>query len=176
MSQLQEEQQTITQQSSQHEELHQPHPHTAAIQSTGGHVHVRTQSNNQHQRRGQNTKVNGNQWVRNGNIKAWDDSCAVSAESSVKPSRASSAKLKGRLGHLVAAIAEAHRSSSSINLDDCSDGTRNSKSGGASRVHDNVQRVDSSLDYDIEVHTCSKCDTMYSSREALEQHLSICTQ
>ena len=184
MSQLQEEQ-TITQQSSQHGMLHQQHPHTAAtLQSTGGHIY--TQSNNQHQRKVQNaikasrSKVNSNQWVRNGNVKAWTDSGAVSADSSVEQSHASSAKLKGRLGHLVAAIAEAHTSSSSINMErlNFSNGTHNSKPGGPSlvhTVHSNAwMPADSSLDC-IEVHTCSKCDKMYSNREALEDHQSICT-
>ena len=178
LSQLQEER-TVAQQSSQHGMLHQPHPHTsAAVQSTGGHIH--TQSNNQHQRKVQSaikSKVNSNQWVRNGTVKTWADSGAVSADSSVEQSQASSAKLKGRLGHLVAAIAEAHSSNSSTNMDRFSNETQSTKSGGPSHVHVHSNAwmlADSSLDC-IEVHTCSKCDKMYSNREALEHHQSICT-
>ena len=191
MSQLQEEQQTIAQQSSRHELLHQPHPHTGmaatAARSTGGHVHARS-SSSQHQQRVQsaiktNTSiVNSNQWIRNGHInKTRADLGAVLAESTVEQSRASSAKLKGRLGHLVAAIAESHSSSSTTSMDRCSDGpgTHNTKSGGPSRVHVHVHSNawmpdDSSLDC-IEMHTCSKCDKMYGNREALEHHQSICT-
>ena len=121
---------------------------------------------------------------RDGNVNFWTSSGAVSADSSVEHSRASSAKLKGRLGHLVAAIAEAHSSNSSpiSNVDRYSNGAYNSKSGGRShdivRVHSNawmpVDDDDDSLDC-IEVHTCSKCDKMYNNREALEHHQSICT-
>ena len=182
LSQLQEEQQ-IAQQSSQHDMLHQPHPHTAAVQSTGG-----PWSNNEHQRKVQSAskanrlKMNcSNQWVGNGHsksLKTWADSGAVSANSSVEQSRASSAKLKGRLGHLVAAIAEAHSSNSPTSTDRLSSGAHNSKSGGGpshAHVHSNAwMPADSSLDC-IEVHTCSKCDKMYSNREALEHHQSICT-
>ena len=122
---------------------------------------------------------------RNGNVNPWTSSGAVSADLSVEQSRASSAKLKGRLGHLVAAIAEAHRSNSSpiSNVDRYSNGAYmyNSKSGGRShdivRVHSNAWMPaddNDSLDC-IEVHTCSKCDKMYNNREALEHHQSICT-
>jgi hypothetical protein len=184
LSQLQEEQQqAITQQSSRHDNMdHRPHPHAAAaVQSTGGHVHTYTQLNNQHQWKVQSavkanrSKVNSN---RNGNVKTWADSGALSADSSVdiEPSRASSAKLKGRLGHLVAAIAEAHTcsSSSSISMDRYS---YDSKSGGLS--HDIVHVPSNAWMPDdddcMEVHTCSKCDKMYNNREALEHHQSICT-
>ena len=125
--------------------------------------------------------MNSNQWIRNGNsiIKTQADLSAVLSESSVEQSRASSAKLKGRLGHLVAAIAESHSSSSSMSTDRCSNGAHNGKPGGPSRVHVHVHSNawmadDSSLDC-IEVHTCSKCDKMYGNREALEHHQSICT-
>ena len=185
LSQLQEEQQqAIAQQSSQHETVHRPHPHASAalVQSTGGHIH--TQSNNQHQRKVQSaikaskSKVNSS---RNENVNTWTDSGAVSGDSSIEQSRALSAKLKGRLGHLVAAIAEAHSSNSSISsVDRYSNGAYNSKSGGRShdvvRVHSNawMPADDDSLDC-IEVHTCSKCDKMYNNREALEHHQSVCT-
>ena len=120
---------------------------------------------------------------RNTNVNPWTSSGAVSADSSIEQSRASSAKLKGRLGHLVAAIAEAQSSNSSSinNMDRYSNGAYNSKSGGRShdivRVHSNAWMPaddDDSLDC-IEVHTCSKCDKMYNNREALEHHQSICT-
>ena len=184
LSQLQEEQQAIAQQSSQHEAVHPPHPHASAalVQSTGGHVH-NIQSSNQHQRKVQSaikasrSKVSSS---RNGNVNPWTNSGAVSADLSVEQSRASSAKLKGRLGHLVAAITEAHGSPVS-NVDRYSNGAYNSKSGGRSydvvRVHSNAWMPaddDDSLDC-IEVHTCSKCDKMYNNREALEHHQSICT-
>ncbi len=186
LSQLQEEQQqAIAQQSSHHEMVHRPHPHAAAaVQSTGGHIHVHTQSNSQHQWKVQHavkasgSKVNGNQWIGNGKLKTWADSGAVSADSSIEPSRASSAKLKGRLGHLVAAIAEAHSSNSSlIGMDRCRNGAYDSKSGGLS--HDIVHVPSNAwmppADDCIEMHTCSKCDKMYSDRKALEHHQSICT-
>ena len=180
LSQLQEEQ-ANAQQSSQHEILHQTHPYIETVQS-----HLHTQSNSEHQRKVQSaTKANrlkvnsSDQWVRNGHnesLKTKTDSGVLSADSSVEQSRASSAKLKGRLGHLVAAIAEAHSSTSSTNMDRFSNGVHSNESGQPSHhVHSNAwMTAEGSLDC-IEVHTCSRCDKMYSNREALEHHQSICT-
>ena len=122
--------------------------------------------------------MNDNQWVGNVPSKNFNmtkgNSGAVSADS-VEQSRASSAKLKGRLGHLVAAISEAHSSSASTNMDRFSNGAHSIESDGPSHMHSNAWvSADSSLD-SIEVHMCSKCDRMYSNREALEHHQSICT-
>ena len=99
-----------------------------------------------------------------------------SSKSTDQP-RASTAKLKGRLGHLVAAIAEAHCASSSTSSH--VDRTNSSKGLGTKSEAEFAcsnawVSVNSSLD-SIEVHMCSKCDRMYSNRVELEHHQAICT-
>ena len=100
-------------------------------------------------------------------------------------SRASTAKLKGRLGHLVAAIADSHTSSSSShnhlnsNLGggrgkSTCNGGQTIKAEPSPHVHSNTWiRTNSSLD-SIEVCMCSKCDRMFSGRGELEQHQALC--
>lgn len=90
--------------------------------------------------------------------------------------RASMSKLRGRLGHLVAAVAEAHRASSSVSSR--VDGTNSSRGLGTESecqlaFNNAWVSANSSLD-SIEVHMCSKCDRMYSNRADLEHHQAIC--
>ena len=97
---------------------------------------------------------------------------------SVEQPQASTAKLKGRLGHLVTAIAESH----DVALNPSSSGADSVGMGRETRieseplhVHSNAWvSASSSLD-SIEVHMCSKCDRMYSNRIDLEHHQAICS-
>ena len=119
--------------------------------------------------------------MRNGHRNSRTDSSATSADSSVKESRASSAKLRGRLGHLVAAISQAQSSNHSPTkaTNGPSNGPHRVMSGPNMRTHVYTSNAwvstghDNALDC-IEVHTCAKCDKMYSNREDLEHHQSTC--
>lgn len=97
-----------------------------------------------------------------------------SSSTSTDQPRATTAKLKGRLGHLVAAIAEAHHASTSLMSG--VDRTNSSKGLGTKSEPRHVRsNAWVSADSSIEVHTCSKCDRMYSNRGELEHHQAICT-
>ena len=96
---------------------------------------------------------------------------------SIEQPRASTAKLKGRLGHLVAAIAESHSSSSSPTASHTGIGAGSGgcvKTESSSHGHSNAWvSANNSID-SIEVQMCSKCDRMFSDRSDLEHHQASC--
>ena len=103
---------------------------------------------------------------------------------SVKTSYTSQAKLKGRLGHLVAAIAQAHHSSQSSSSPSAQHNMKGSTNGEPSRpevLHHpskawvtTTNKNSESVDFISEMYMCSKCDRMYTDRCELEQHHSLC--
>lgn len=151
-------------------------PHMAS-RSTAGHSY--TPSNNGHLRKVQSasaakvSRLDSNNSAGHSRHRAGSGARKTGTKSdevlSVEQPRASTAKLKGRLGHLVAAIAEAHSSSSTTYVDGSSSGSHE-----PSRWHNTAWvSANSSLD-SIEMHMCSKCDRMYSNMDELEHHQSLC--
>lgn len=70
--------------------------------------------------------------------------------------------MKGRLGHLKRAVADAHRNSSSSSLT----GLLGTDTGQKS--HNSYQPMD------IEVYLCDKCDRMFCHAEKLQRHSLSC--
>ena len=102
---------------------------------------------------------------------------------STKQPHTSTAKMKGRLGHLVAAIAQAHHSSqkSSTPSTHLVNGSISGEPSRPKVLHHPsnawVTTSDKSLesvDLISEMYMCSKCDRMYTDRGELEQHQSLC--
>ena len=91
----------------------------------------------------------------------------------------SSTKLKGRLGHIVTAIADAQQSSSAVGRPR-EPSSSESPASLSPRVRSQVWResadcLEASASYsNIEVHMCSKCDRMYHTVEDLKLHHMIC--
>lgn len=98
-------------------------------------------------------------------------------KSPLRPS-SSNTKLKGRLGDLVAAIAEAHRASSTslsttILKDDHKSGSL--PPTAKQQVWKDTCRTPSSSSLEsVEVHICDRCDRMYYDRVELEKHYTLC--
>ena len=94
----------------------------------------------------------------------------------VRPS-SSSGKLKGRLGDLVAAIEEAHRTSSaSLSTSVFKDDSKTSISlppPAERQVWMDETMSSSSLDI-VEMYVCNNCDRMYHDRLEFEQHYTLC--
>ena len=101
----------------------------------------------------------------------------------------STPKLRGRLGHLVSAIQEAHKASSSAGdiSEHCytpslqeqkqawSAIAHNSKPSVHEHLHDSPSSSYSDVIEERPVHTCMKCDRMYPSRSELNKHLLECS-
>lgn len=189
-SQIQEEK-SSTQQSSQ-ERLTQPSSTSAGdgwsnvVDCTSVHF------DNGYPPRGQSASLTDNakdtrSLMRDGETEGFKNKKTNGRSNSAKQPHISTAKLKGRLGHLVAAIAQAHHTDSNSSAPSTNTPAAGVNEGGTgvqirpevlhpcnnawvSTSKSSLQGVDSIS----EMYMCSKCDRMYTERSRLEQHESVC--
>lgn len=88
----------------------------------------------------------------------------------LKNSSSTTCKLRGRLGHLVEAIAEAHRLSPSPPPMHRTAWYQSAEEGSNHSSHDSPNSSYS----DIEISLCNKCDRMFHTKVEFDAHQLIC--
>ena len=186
-SQIQEEK-SSTQQSSQ-ERLNQPSSTSAGDGWSNMVEFSSVHASNEYPLGGQSASIAKRACglMRDEDTESFKNKKTNGKSNSAKQPHLSTAKLKGRLGHLVAAIAQAHHTDSNSSAPSTNTPAAGVNEGGTgvpirpevlhpcnnawvSTSKSSLQGVDSIS----EIYMCSKCDRMYTERGGLEQHESVC--